>query len=283
MMNFMCIMAAVCFFIANALLIDFYVKEYNRPHFDYDTYVDLDPEYIQQEWDFRIKNKPKYMAAGIMNALAWFFFMFPMIQLAWILSTGGSKWISLHIAIAVMTMAGSFTEWIARFLYIGTSMATELLATQFNLDNWITTTSDDGIGWRALEVTHIVTYGLVSFIDSFEWVTLFVIFVLVHISVKRWRRNVDATTFGACWNALGLFIALMCVLDFVAEILRMNGFRTFGKIAFWYSSVNRLMLIPTWILILGCRLPVAGVKLTHAREAAVAAGNGRGMAPANGH
>jgi hypothetical protein len=141
------------------------------------------------------------------------------------------------------------------------SMATELLATQFNLDNWITASSNDQIGWRALELTHIVTYGLVSFIDSFEWILLFLIFVLVHISVKRWRRTVDTTTFGACWNALGLFIALMCLLDFVAEILRLEGFRTFGQIAFWYSAVNRLLLIPTWLLLLGCRLPVASVKL----------------------
>ena len=259
MVNFMCVLAALLFMAGNALLITYYVREFNRPHFDYDTYVSLDPDMIQQEWDFRIAHRPKYLAAGILNALAWFFFMFPIIQLAWILSQGGSKWISLHIGIGLLTMAGSFTEWISRFLYIGTTMATELLVTQFNLDSWITT--DDQIGWRSLEVTHIVTYGLVTFIDAFEWILLFVIFTLIHISVKRWRRQVDSTTFGACWNALGLFVALFSLLDFVAEILRLVGFSTFGKIAFWYSSVNRLLLLPGWLLMLGCRLPVAGMKL----------------------
>ncbi|KAL3902950.1 MAG: hypothetical protein SGARI_005598 [Bacillariaceae sp.] len=234
MVNFMCVLSALLFMAGNALLITYYVREFNRPHFDYDTYVSLDPDMIQQEWDFRIEHRPKYLAAGILNALAWFFFMFPIIQLAWILSQGGSKWISLHICI-------------------------ELLVTQFNLDSWITT--DDQIGWRSLEVTHIVTYGLVTFIDAFEWILLFVIFTLIHISVKRWRRQVDSTTFGACWNALGLFVALFSLLDFVAEILRIIGFSTFGKIAFWYSSVNRLLLLPGWLLLLGCRLPVAGVKL----------------------
>jgi len=84
---------------------------------------------------------------------------------------------------------------------------------------------------------------------------------LIHISVKRWRRDVDSTTFGACWNALGLFIALMCILEFIAEVLRLDGFITFGKIAFWYSGVNRLILIPTWLILLGMRLPYAAVKL----------------------
>jgi hypothetical protein len=271
MVNFMCVLSALLFTVGNALLVAYYVREFNRLYFDYDQYVSMDPEYIQQEWDFRIEHRPKYLAAGIINALAWFFFQFPMIHLSWILSGGGSKWISLHIAIGLLAMTGSFTEWISRFLYIGMSMATELLATQFNLDNWITTSSNDQIGWRALELTHIVTYGLVSFIDSFEWILLFIIFVLIHISVKRWRRTVDTTTFGACWNALGLFCGLMCLLDFVAEILRLEGYRMFGQIAFWYSSVNRLLLIPTWLLLLGCRLPVASVKLnqqTH-RQASV--------------
>jgi hypothetical protein len=56
-------------------------------------------------------------------------------------------------------------------------------------------------------------------------------------------------------------VALFSLLDFVAEILRLVGFSTFGKIAFWYSSVNRLLLLPGWLLLLGCRLPVAGMKL----------------------
>ena len=148
-------------------------------------------------------------------------------------------------------------------------MTSELLATQFNLDNWITSNSQDQIGWRTLEITHIVTYGFISSIGAIEWIFLSIVMVLVHVSVKRWRRNVDSTTFGACWNALGLFIALMCVLEFIAEVLRLDGFKTFAQIAFWYSAVNRLILIPSWLVILGTRLPYASLKLNqqaHMRE-----------------
>jgi hypothetical protein len=259
-MDISCVLSALLFFTGNLLLIIFYAKEANRSHFDYDTYVTLDPDYIQKEWDFRIQHKPKFLAAGIINALAWFFFAFPIIQLAWILSQRGAKSLWLHIAIAILALAGSFTEWISRFLYIGASMATELLVTDFNLDNWISSNSQDFIGWRTLEVTHIVTSGLILFIDAFEWICLSVILILVHISVRRWRVH-DSVTFGACWNSIGLFIALLCLLDFVAEILRLDGFKLFGQIAFWYAAANRLVLLPLWLLMLGCRLPYAAMKL----------------------
>jgi hypothetical protein len=267
-MNLLCLLAALLFVVGNSLHIAFYVKEYQRSHFDPTAYKDLDPEYLQLEWQFRIDNRPKFLAGGILNALAWFFLMFPLIQLAYILSQRGTSRVALHMAIGLLALTGSFTEWIARFLYIGVSMAAELVATDFNLDNWLSANSNDEIGWRALEVTHIITYGLVGFIDAFEWLILPTILILVHISVRRWRNTVDGTTFGAAWNALGLFIALFCVLDFIAEVLRLDGFRQFGQIAFWYSSVNRLLLIPIWLVVLALKLPYASVKMNQASHAA---------------
>mmetsp|Transcript_27841 Transcript_27841/g.75749 ORF Transcript_27841/g.75749 Transcript_27841/m.75749 type:complete len:280 (+) Transcript_27841:308-1147(+) len=263
------LLAAIFFVIGNALTITYYVKEYQRSHFDYDDYTNLDPGYIEVEWGFRIINRPLYLSAGILNVIAWFFLMFPIVHLSWILSQGGKKWIGLHIAIGVLILTGSLTEWISHVLYIGASMTSELLAREFNLDNWITSNSEDQIGWRTLEMTHIVTYGFVSAIGAIEWLILSVVMVLIHISVKRWRRNVDSTTFSACWNALGLFVALMSMLEFTAEVLRLSGFRSFAKIAFWYSSANRLILIPTWLVLLGSRLPYASLKLNqqaHMRE-----------------
>merc|ERR1712241_1127982 len=123
------------------------------------------------------------------------------------------------------------------------SITSTVLTKQFNLSNWISSDVDepDNIGWRTLEITHIVTFGLVSIIGAIEWIILAIVMILIHISVKRWLRNVDSTTFGAGWNALGLFVALMCVLEFITEVLRLDGIRYFSQIAFWYSSINRLI------------------------------------------
>eukprot|EP00339_Tiarina_fusa_P006895 CAMPEP_0117014352 /NCGR_PEP_ID=MMETSP0472-20121206/11659_1 /TAXON_ID=693140 ORGANISM="Tiarina fusus, Strain LIS" /NCGR_SAMPLE_ID=MMETSP0472 /ASSEMBLY_ACC=CAM_ASM_000603 /LENGTH=275 /DNA_ID=CAMNT_0004717889 /DNA_START=252 /DNA_END=1079 /DNA_ORIENTATION=+ len=257
-MDFTCVIAALLFFTGNAILLAFYIREAGREHFDYDEYTNLDVETLRAEWDFREQHRPKVLAAGIINGLAWFFFAFPMIQLAWILSQRGSKSLWLHISIAVLALVGSFTEWISRLLYIGASMAGLLIKNDFELDTWVQ--QNDGIGWKALEVSHVMTQGLIIFIDAFEWICLFIILVFVHISVRRWRSH-DSVTFGACWNSLGLFIGLLCLLDFVAEVLRLDGFKLFGQIAFWYAAVNRLILIPMWLLMLGCRLPYAAMKL----------------------
>lgn len=269
MVNLMCVLAALCFIVGNSLTIVYYVREYQRSHFNYDLYVDLDPDYIQMEWGFRVLNRPMYMSAGVMNTMAWFFLMFPIVQLSWILSQGGTRWITLHVSIAILILTGSLTEWISHVFYIGSSIASELIADRFNLDSWITSTSEDEIGWRTLEITHIVTYGLVSIIGAIEWIVLGIVMLLVHISVTRWRRNVDSTTFGAGWNTLGIFVALMSILEFITEVLRLDGQMYFSQIAFWYSSFNRLILLPSWLLILGTRLPYASLKLNqqaHMRE-----------------
>lgn len=269
MVNFMCVLTALCFIVGNVLTIIYYVQEYSRAHFDYDLYVALDPGYIQVEWGFRNISRPMYLAAGVINTIAWFFLMFPIVQLSWILSQGGTRWISLHVAIGILILTGSLTEWISHVLYIGSSMTSELLSTQFNLNNWLTDTSLDEIGWRTLEITHIVTFGLVSLIGAIEWLILSIVMLLIHFSVRRWQRDVDSTTFGNVWNFLGLFVALMCILEFATEVMRLDGTRYFAQIAFLYSSVNRLILLPSWILILGIRLPYASVKLNqqaHMRE-----------------
>jgi len=269
MVNVMCVLSALCFIVGNALTIAYYLQEYHRSHFNYDLYVGLDPGYIQVEWGFRATNRNMYMAAGIINTIAWFFLMFPIVQISWVLSQGGTRWISLHVSIAILVLTGSLTEWISHVLYIGSSLTSGLLAEQFNLKDWITSTSEDEIGWRTLEVTHIVTFGLVSIIGAIEWIMLAIVLLLIHVSVKGWRRDVDQTTFGGAWNALGIFVALMCLLEFTTEVLRLDGVKYFSQIAFWYSSFNRLILLPSWLLILGTRLPYASLKMNqqaHMRE-----------------
>lgn len=227
-MDITCVLAALFFFTGNLILLIVYAKENGRDHFDLTQYKDLNPDYIQEEWKFRVQHRAPYLAAGLINGLAWFCLAFPLLQLCWILSLRGTHRIGLHVTVAILTLCGSFTEWISRFLYIGSSMATQLLVKEFELDHWYSINSNDGIGWRVLEVTHIVTSGLIWFIDAFEWLALFCIMTLLHISIRNWRTLDTTESFGGCWNAVGLFIALLSLLDFAAEFLRLDGFKTFG-------------------------------------------------------
>ncbi len=276
-MNFLCLLSAICFFVGNVLTIVYYAIDYRHANLteSFDDYVDLDPQYLMTRWSFRSESFPMYIAAGVINTLAWFLFMFPVVQLSWILSQGGTKWISLHVAMAIFVLTGSLTEWIASFLYIGSSMTAQLLVDNFNLDNWITANSGDMIGWRTLEVTHVVSFGLVSIVGAIEWILMAIIMMIIHVSVRRWQKQVDQTTFGACWNALGLFISLFCLIEFVTEVLRLYGSsRYFNQLAFWYSATLRLVFVPTWLLMLGMRLSYASLKLNqqaHMLQAADAA------------
>jgi len=270
MVDFTCIISAVLFFASNFMLIIFLSKEFRRIHFDEDLYRQLDPDYIQEEWDFRTRHSGFFLAAGLINSAAWFFFCFPLIQLSWVLSQRGSKSIGLHVGIGIFALFGAFTEFISRLMYIGSAGAAGLLTQQFNLSNWLSSGSNDDIGWRSLEVAHIVIHGMVTLVDAFEWLAIFIIMILVHVSVRRWR-TIDAGTFGGCWNSMGLFIGLLSFLDFIAEILRLDGFRLFGPIVFAYASINRCILLPIWLIQLGFKLPYAAMKLSQAPTTGVAA------------
>eukprot|EP00934_Nitzschia_sp_Nitz4_P008533 Nitzschia sp. Nitz4//scaffold45_size130396//103795//104607//NITZ4_003468-RA/size130396-processed-gene-0.200-mRNA-1//1//CDS//3329552455//8523//frame0 len=267
-MNLPAVLSALLFFTANLMIIIYYAKDKHRD-FDFDTYKTLDPDYIQEQWDFRMDHRAKWFIASILNTCAWFFFCFPMVQFSFVMSRRGSTSLGLHVAIAILTVFGSFTECMSRFLYMGAEMSTKMLVQDFNLDNWISDNSDDKLGWRCLEVTHIIVRGLILLVDSFEWIAIFFIMVLVHISVRRWRL-VDHETFGAAWNSLGLFIGLLALLDFCAEVAQLDGFGVFRKIAFWYSMVNRLVLLPLWLLVLGWKLPYAAMKLNEGNASASA-------------
>ena len=145
----------------------------------------------------------------------------------------------------------------------------------FNLDNWVRPdvassvgSTSDGMGWRALEVNHVTGSGFVWLTDAFEWLCLMGIFIATFISVRHWRLE-DVTSFGARWNALSLFIGLLCMLEFIAEILRFEGFKYFGPVALIYAVLNRLILMPAWILALGFMLPKAMLKQTYSGQNAV--------------
>lgn len=163
MVDYSCLLSALCFLVSNSLGIAVVVLDMNRVHFDFENWKALDPEFLQQEWEHRRYIAPLYQTANIFNAFAWFFFSVPIVQLAWALSRGGKRRVGVHAAIGVFAMAGCFSELISRLLIFGSWTSSNWIAKTFNLDFWlpdsVTQGSADMLGWRALEVTFIVTEG----------------------------------------------------------------------------------------------------------------------------
>jgi hypothetical protein len=131
----------------------------------------------------------------------------------------------------------------------------------WNLDNWVYENSHEGTGWQALEMTYIFTRGLPWFVDAFEWIVLTIMMLLIAVSMTRFKtieRPLAEKTFGCLYITWTVLIAVFSLLDFVLEILHMTIHRpAFHRFSFLVSIVNRMLLLPSWLLILSCKLPGA--------------------------
>lgn len=262
------VLAALLFWAVNTIQIAQIVQQTSRwKTTNYEYVVQLLPENIEVDWLFKMDNKGLEYAIGYVKAAFWLVFSLPMIEMSWILSKRGTRSLGCNVGIAFFTLAGSWSKWFATILWTGMYISMIMLAGNFNLDNWLSTElanslgveDEDGLGWRVLELNHTFFRGMTLIIDSIEWFILCIIFVLTFFSVREWRKE-DTTTFGARWNALGLFLGLMCLIDFILEILGVAGVQLSWTFFILYASLFRLILFPLWIIIMGCQLSKASAK-----------------------
>lgn len=211
-------------------------------------------------------------SAGVLNAIAWMIFCIPIIQVAWIQSKRGTYLLGTHVTIAALALGGSVTELISRLMFIGAISTSNWMARSFNLDNWIeidngeaeavedgleeaatATQEGDMIGWRVLEMLHIVTRGLITWIDSAEWLFLATIMVLIYVSIYKSSE----AAFARSWANFGLIIGVMAFLHFASDLLRLRKWITYAPAAIFLSAISRIFLIPIWLLWLGLQLSSA--------------------------
>lgn len=273
-MDLTCLLSAFLFWLGNLLKLIHLGREWNHQikHEVWKGIQEMDVKLIAIEWEKRMDDKPFLISCMVIVMAAWFVFTIPMLQLAYALNKqkgpGTSRSVWLHTGMVVLTLGGAFTEWISNFLLLGATLSMEMMVNKFNLDIWIDDSKvTDGIGWKSLEVTYFAIRGMTFWVDAFEWICLFFLFVFTFVAIRRYRQ-IDPEPFGNCWNSVGLFLGLMCLLDFVTEILRVVDYRVFSQLALWYGTVNRLILLPFWLIVLGMRLPIALRKIEEAEAVA---------------
>jgi len=264
----LCVLAAVLYWTFSALSIYLNVqKGAVWAKANADTYKMLVPENIEYEWALKERARGIEFTIGFLNAVFWIVFCIPVIEMAWILSRNGTRSLPTNFGIVLFAMAASWTKWFSNIFWNGMYVSMTLLAKRFNLDNWMPEIQDlqyqledeDGVGWRCLELNYIVSKGLVWLVNGVEWIFLSAIFVLTFLSVREWRQF-DQASFGGKWNALGLFIGLLCLIEFITEIVGFMGYKLAWVFVVLYAGLTKLILIPTWILILGFQLPNATSK-----------------------
>ena len=198
-----------------------------------------------------------------------------------------------------LAVCGGIIELMARLLTVGMTNASQWLAKDFNLDDW--DSQGDGTGWRVLEMIHIVSRGMLLWIDAFEALALFGIVVLIFYSVAtepkfRMKRQASQSagvdtahddgadaasdpppsaappqaafaavstkvatkpTFTKCFAWYGLFVGLLALLDFVADVLRFVNWSLFGRIAMATNILLGVIFLPIWLLFLARQLPLS--------------------------
>lgn len=265
---FNCMLAAALFWACNAVQITQFVQKSPMwQTLDNNYYEQLVPTSIENEWlNIKMNSKELEYAATYLKAAFWIVFTLPMVEMAWVLSKRGTRSLGCNVGIAVFTLAGSWSKWFTTILWSGMYFSFLELAKNFNLDNWLTPqlanifgVDEDGIGWSVLEVNYVAFRGVTLVVDSVEWICLAVIFVLTFISVLEWRKE-DVTTFGGKWNALGLFLGILSLSQFILEIVGVTAVGGAWIFFILYAALFRLLLFPLWILIMGFQLARASSK-----------------------
>merc|ERR1712183_143308 len=67
-------------------------------------------------------------------------------------------------------------------------------------------------------------------------------------------RSASYKYFGVVWADFGLIIALLAFVDWVFNLLRMREWNLFTDLGLIVAIVNRLLLLPIWLLMLGRQL-----------------------------
>lgn len=259
MPDWTCVAAAVLFLVADALGLAFFSQQRSGrgDRFDFESLKNLDPAYLRTRWAWRIDHRPLELAFGLVNALAWFAFCIPILKVAWVQTSAAAhrnhRMVGLHAAVAALALGGSISELLSRLIHVGSGNALEWMARDFNLDHWAGENSNDGTGWRTLEMISITSGGALLWIDAIEYLFLFGILTLLFVSVRQSEKRLF--TMGLA--RLGALIAFLSILDFAFAILRFQNWRTFGTIEFALNLFNRFLLFPIWLLWLARQLSKA--------------------------
>jgi len=265
----LCCFCALLFWVCNVLEIIVGIRRTSNWTTDKEVYQELLPDYIVADWMNKLDTKSLELASGFIKGIFWIAFCLPIIEMSWILSKGGTRALVWNMGIILFVLGGSYTKWFSTIFWNGMYISFHQTAEYFNLEDWRKSLSpelasqyfdgEDQIGWRVLEVNFIVARGLVWIVNSVEWVCLAAIFSFTFVSVVQWRKE-DDTSFGAKWNALGLFIGLLALVEFASEMVGFQVYKIAWIFVVLYAALNRLILIPVWIIILGFQLPNANTK-----------------------
>ena len=255
-----CFFAAV-FFVLSGIFrtVLFGSRHGHHGNFNYELMKAMDGEYLRSQWQaVDATSNGLRIAQGILHILAWIVTATVLFRAAALQhnSQGGTS-VGLHLSIPFLGGTIAIVELLVHMLTFGSMMSLQWMASDFTMENWYEISGlgdgqQDLIGWKVLEVVSIAAHGMLLWADAIEYFFLAVVFILLFISTKG-----QASPLSTSWSCFGLFLALLCIVDIAAEILRFNNWMLFSQICFWISTANRCVLFPNWLMWLGVQLAMA--------------------------
>ena len=136
----------------------------DSPQSFFDQWKTLDPEFLEETFAYRGRNNGLLNLSSLMNALSLFVLVVPIIQVSWILSQGGRQHLGLHAAVFLLAMAAAICKLVVSLMMIGARGSFKFIEERFEVGDWELQTSNgndngDGVGWRVLEMIHIIIEG----------------------------------------------------------------------------------------------------------------------------
>jgi len=198
-------------------------------------------------------------AVSVFKAISLFALFVPIFQASWLLSRGFKRRIANHITILVLSLAGGMCELLASLMMIGTRSMVRWISRDFELNDWGVSGVDDedGIGLRVLQMSEMMNRGLTTWVDAFEWLCLFGIFLILIVDVFDEHKTLKegAVTFSKGWAMLGFAIGALGWFEFLSDVLRIANWRFFTSLARGIAIINLWLLLPIWLLMTGTQLP----------------------------
>ena len=115
-----------------------------------------------------------------------------------------------------------------------------------------------------MEITYQLTQGQILWVDGWEYFALFGILFLNFLSIRTSRSGMLGDEM--CWGGMGLFIGFLSLADFIFLLIRFDNWDTFNLVSILMTIMIRLILLPTWLLLLAFKLPPAVQEFTDRRR-----------------
>merc|ERR1719491_1414600 len=172
-----CLVVLLMFLVGNIIkFLSWLTFDATNKDFSYRSWTSLDPDYLKQSFESKSSRFIFDDVVSLLSSISFVALFVPIFQVSWMLSHGGNHRTINHLFIFLLCVSGGLSELMASLMMTGLRHTLHwssksvvdwgLRQGDTSYDDEIHT--DDGVGWRSLEIVYMMNIGLVTWVDAFE-------------------------------------------------------------------------------------------------------------------